>query len=147
MQRLYSLLSILILTSLLAGCAGTANAQAEEVKAVDSSTPGELPDESQSANTAQPEVLPQDSQGYGQKVFWWREGYIWNEEPEPQISVTAERLDAPATPFEDSVGTNAYASDIGSAMLTGVSFSTPGCWKVTGEYADAELSFVIWIAP
>jgi hypothetical protein len=92
-------------------------------------------------------ALPHSSQGYGQKVFWWREGYIWNEEPEPQISVTAERVDAPATPFKESTGTNAYASDIGSAMLTGVNFSTAGCWKVTGKYADAELSFVIWIAP
>jgi hypothetical protein len=86
-------------------------------------------------------------EGYGQKVFWWREGYIWNEEPEPEITVTAERLDAPATPFEESGGTNAYASDIGSAMLTGVGFSTMGCWKVTGKYKDAELSFVVWIAP
>jgi hypothetical protein len=91
--------------------------------------------------------LPLSSQGYGQKVFWWREGYIWNEEPEPEITVTSERLDAPATPFEVSGGTNAYANDIGSAMLTGVNFSTAGCWKVTGKYKDAELSFVVWIAP
>jgi hypothetical protein len=80
-------------------------------------------------------------------VFWWREGYIWNEEPEPQIAVTAERLDMPAPLFHSSVGTNAYASDIGSAMLTGVTFSTEGCWKVTGKYRNAELSFVVWIAP
>lgn len=85
--------------------------------------------------------------GYGQKVFWWREGYIWNEEPEPKITVTAERLDAPAQTFETSDGTNAYAGDIGSAMLTGVTFPTEGCWRVTGKYGNAELSFVVWIAP
>lgn len=85
--------------------------------------------------------------GYGQKVFWWREGYVWNEEPEPQIEVTAKRLDTPAPMFHSSIGTNAYASDIGSAMLTGVTFSTLGCWEVTGRYKGAALTFVVWIAP
>ena len=91
--------------------------------------------------------LPYDGNGYGQKVFWWREGYIWTEEPQPEITVTAERLDASAPSSEVSGGTNAYASDIGSAMLTGVEFPTLGCWKVTGKYKDAELSFVVWVAP
>ena len=91
--------------------------------------------------------LPKDSQGYGQKVFWWREGYVWNEGPEPEITVTAERLDASAPIFSVSGGTNAYADDIGSAMLTGVDFPTLGCWKVTGKYQEAELSFVVWVAP
>jgi hypothetical protein len=81
------------------------------------------------------------------KVFWWREGYIWNEEPEPNLIVTGERLDAEAPLLAASKATNAYASDIGSAMLVGVDFPTPGCWKITGKYQDAELSFVVWVAP
>jgi hypothetical protein len=56
-------------------------------------------------------------------------------------------LDAPAPPLIGSKGTNAYAGDIGSAMLVGVDFPTLGCWKITGQYADAELSFVVWVAP
>jgi hypothetical protein len=32
-------------------------------------------------------------------------------------------------------------------MLVGVDFPTLGCWKITGKYAGAELSFVIWVAP
>ena len=91
--------------------------------------------------------LPHDSQGYGQKVFWWREGYSWTEEPEPDITVTSERLDASAPSFSVSGGTNAYAGDIGSAMLTGVALPTLGCWRITGKYTDAELSFVVWVAP
>ena len=91
--------------------------------------------------------LPHDGKGYGQKVFWWREGYVWTEEPQPEITVTAERLDASAPVFTSSGGTNAYADDIGSAMLTGVEFPTLGCWKVTGNYKDAELSLVVWVAP
>lgn len=91
--------------------------------------------------------LPNNPSGYTQKVFWWREGYVWTEEPEPDLLVTGERLDAPAAPLVGSKGTNAYASDIGSAMLVGVDLPTLGCWKITGKYGDAELSFVVWVAP
>lgn len=92
-------------------------------------------------------ALPHNLEGYTQKVFWWREGYIWNQEPQPNLIVTGERLDAPAPPLVVSQATNAYAADIGSAMLVGVDFPTLGCWKITGKYADAELSFVVWVAP
>ena len=91
--------------------------------------------------------LPRHASGYTQKVFWWRDGYVWTEEPEPDIIVTGERLDAPAPPLVVSKGTNAYGSDIGSAMLVGVDFPTLGCWRITGNYANAELSFVVWVAP
>lgn len=92
-------------------------------------------------------ALPHNPEGYTQKIFWWREGYIWNEEPQPELTVSGERLDVAAPPLIVSRATNAYAADIGSAMLVGVDFPTLGCWKITGKYADAELSFVVWVAP
>jgi hypothetical protein len=93
------------------------------------------------------EALPHNPEGYTQKVFWWRDGYVWNEEPEPELTVTGERLDAQAAPLRASKATNASASDIGSAMLVGVDLPTLGCWKITGNYGKAELSFVVWVAP
>ena len=93
------------------------------------------------------EALPHNPQGYTQKVFWWRDGYVWTYEPEPELFVTAERLDGPAPLVNASKATNASAGDIGSAMLVGVDFPTLGCWKITGKYGDAELSFVVWLAP
>ena len=93
------------------------------------------------------EALPHNPSGYTQKVFWWREGYSVGEEPEPAITLTAERLDGKAPSVKGSKGTNASASDIGSAMLTGVDLPTLGCWKITGKYGDEELSFVVWVAP
>lgn len=87
------------------------------------------------------------SAGYTQKVPWWREGYVWTEEPEPNLVVSGERLDAKAPPLHASKATNAYAGDMGSAMLVGVDIPTAGCWKVTGKYNDAELSFVVWVVP
>lgn len=92
-------------------------------------------------------ALPHNPEGYTQKVFWWRKGYSWQDEPEPHLSVTGQRLDAPASPLSVSKATNAFAEDIGSAMLVGVDFPTLGCWEISGHYADAELSFVVWIAP
>jgi hypothetical protein len=93
------------------------------------------------------EALPYNSEGYTQKVFWWRDGYVWDQEPEPELTVTGERLDAPAPALNASKATNAFASDIGSAMLVGVDMPTLGCWKITGKYGEAELSFVVWVAP
>ncbi len=194
MQRLYSLLSILVLVSLLTGCAGVANAQSGEINAVDGiHTPTAVSEKSEvvphdppaicpvmvpqeppfiapepyspnapsadwfwhGSNSLWTEIpqdgiwygLPHNPEGYTQKVFWWREGYVWNEEPQPALTVTGERLDAAAPPLIVSRATNAYASDIGSAMLVGVDFPTLGCWKITGKYGKVELSFVVWVAP
>ena len=201
MKRLYSLLSVLILASLLGGCASSANTQSKEIKAAESSNvPADLPEESNSADSARSEIvskdppadclltvpqqpaftppapysdlgfkgefwygsnslwtavpqngiwssLPHNPEGYTQKVFWWREGYVWTDEPQPDLTVIGERLDAPAPPLNVSKATNAYADDIGSAMLVGVDFPTPGCWKITGQYKKSELSFVVWVAP
>jgi hypothetical protein len=91
--------------------------------------------------------LPHNADGYGQKILWWREGYSWTEDPTPQLTVTGRRLDAPAPPLHAHEATNAYAEDIGSAMLVGVSFPTPGCWEITGKVRDQELSFVVWVQP
>jgi hypothetical protein len=90
--------------------------------------------------------LPHNPEGYTQKIFWWRVGYAWNEEPQPEFKVSGERLDAKAPPLIVSDATNAFADDIGSAMLVGVDFPTLGCWKITGQHKDTELSFVIWVA-
>ena len=91
--------------------------------------------------------LPHNPEGYSQKIVWWREGYVWTEEPQPDLTMTGERLDAKAPPLKTYPASNAYAADIGSAMMTGVDFPTLGCWMITGEYHDAELSFVVWVAP
>ena len=93
------------------------------------------------------EALPHNPAGYTQKVFWWREGYSSSEEPEPALTVTAERLDGQAPSVTGLKATNASAGDIGSAMLVGVDLPTLGCWKITGKYGGSELSLVVWVAP
>lgn len=91
--------------------------------------------------------LPKNLAGYTQKVFWWRDGYVWTDEPQLALTATGRRLDASAPPLVVSRATNAFHEDFQSAMLIGVDFPTLGCWEITGRHAGAELSFVVWVAP
>ena len=91
--------------------------------------------------------LPDNPKGYTQKIPWWREGSVWDEEPLPPLVVTGERLDGEAPPLNASAANGSYAVDMGSAMMMGVDFPTLGCWKITGKYQNDELSFVVWVAP
>ncbi len=92
-------------------------------------------------------ALPHNPEGYTQKLIWGRKGYSWKEEPEPQLTVTGRRIDAPAPPLRVGKATNVSAGDIGSAMMVGVDFPTLGCWEISGRYKEAELSFVVWVLP
>jgi hypothetical protein len=91
--------------------------------------------------------LPLNPEGYTQKIMWWSDRFVLQDELEPALVVTGERLDAKAPPLKFYRATNAFADDIGEAMLTGVDFPTHGCWKITGEYKEASLIFYVWIAP
>jgi len=97
-------------------------------------------------------MLPDDGTwqqlAYGEKLFWWREGYTGSEEPQPELAVTARRLDgqAPAA-HSGPLATNAYHSDFHWAMLVGMQVATSGCWQITGHYQGHELSFVVWVGP
>jgi len=91
--------------------------------------------------------LPHNPEGYTQKIFWWSDLFSLKDEPEPELTATGQRLDAKAPPLNVSKATNAYGGDIGESMLVGVDFPTLGCWKIVGKYKDAELSFVVWVAP
>ncbi|MGZ9222919.1 MAG: hypothetical protein ACXW4Q_12495 [Anaerolineales bacterium] len=90
--------------------------------------------------------LPHNPEGYTQKIFWWSDLFSLKDELGPELVVTSERLDAEAPPLQASKATNASAADIGSAMLVGVDFPTAGCWKITGQYKNSELSFIVWVA-
>lgn len=91
--------------------------------------------------------LPHTSQGYSQKIMWWSSMFVLRDEPEPALIVFGHRLDAEGQQFEAEGATNAYAEDIGDAMLTGVSIPTKGCWEITGQYKKTGLTFVVWVAP
>lgn len=79
---------------------------------------------------------------YSDKLWWWREGYVWTEEPVPELSVVARRLDGDAPEVRVDQSTNALVAENVSLMLNGLGFPTPGCWEVTGTYHGKSLTFV-----
>ncbi len=93
--------------------------------------------------------LPHNDDGYGQKLFVWRVGYDPTAEPQPRLAVSGRRLDSDASPLIGHVPTtHAFGPNIHSAMVTGITFPTAGCWEVTATYTPAEggsaaLTFVV----
>jgi hypothetical protein len=85
--------------------------------------------------------------GYSQKIFWWSQHFHVTEDPSPPLRVIIERLDVASSPVVASQEATNASADFGTAMLTGVNLPTLGCWKITGEYTAAELSFTVWVAP
>jgi hypothetical protein len=85
--------------------------------------------------------LPQSAAGLTQKTFWWSADWAPTGQPEPAITITGHRLDAPGS-FSFGPGTIASA-DFGTAMLVGIDVPTTGCWEITGRYRTATLSFTV----
>ena len=85
--------------------------------------------------------------GLRQKVFWWSDGYNWVQNSKPDLIVTGRRLDGDAPAFANAKATNAYADDIGSAMLTGLDVPTHGCWEITAHYKGRTLTLVVLLEP
>jgi hypothetical protein len=82
----------------------------------------------------------------GEKTFWWSANFSISTEPEPDIEVTARRLDGEKT-YEARQTTHGMRDDIGSFMLVGVTLPEPGCWEISASYHGAPLSYVIWVGP
>jgi len=81
-----------------------------------------------------------------QKTFWWSAAWKPDDEPQPAITVTGTQLDGDRSFVTGDPGTNASA-DFGTAMLVGVEVPADGCWRITGEYRGATLSYVVWVGP
>jgi len=79
------------------------------------------------------------------KLFWWREGYDPHHELKPSLIVTAKQLDGTGQVKLDNA-TNAVRAGV-PAMLVLIDVPTEGCWQVTANYADASLSYVVWVGP
>jgi len=87
--------------------------------------------------------LPYERGVYVQKVFWWRDGYDWRSETAPQLVVAGAHVAGTGKTLVASRATNAFSPDIGSAMLVLIQMPAPGCWKITGDYKESQLTFVV----
>jgi hypothetical protein len=82
----------------------------------------------------------------GEKLFLWQEGYDRRTVSEPDILVTAKRLDAEA-PVVTSWGRTNAGIDHVAATLTGIAIPTAGCWEITAQHDGHVLSFVVSVLP
>lgn len=90
--------------------------------------------------------LPQDEDGYVQKTVFWHEGFDAISEPQPDLVVSGHRLDAPAPTFIFSDATHGW-DETGNFILTGIRIPIEGCWEITAEYKNAQLTYVVEVIP
>jgi hypothetical protein len=69
----------------------------------------------------------------GVKFAWWRIAH-------GDLSVETRRLDAAAVPLPADVPSG--YGDVG-LQVSGLNFSTPGCWQVSGTVVGKTLTFVV----
>lgn len=82
------------------------------------------------------------SKNYGDKFWWWRQGYNARKETKPKLTISATKLDGQAPPVLVTDTTHGYG-DNWDAMLTGMEFPTHGCWEVIGKYQGHELKITL----
>src|SRR5262249_47511478 len=85
---------------------------------------------------------------YGTKLTYWRRGFDWRKEMEPQLVIHARRLDRDA-PVIDVAHANAVfvTGRAAAAMMTAIDIPTAGCWEITAKYKTQALSFVVSVQP
>jgi hypothetical protein len=82
---------------------------------------------------------------YRDKFWWWRRGFDARAEWQPDLVISAVRLDGPASHFELARVTTGYG-DEWDAMLFGMEFPSAGCWEVRGTYNGVqELTVVLQV--
>jgi hypothetical protein len=90
--------------------------------------------------------LPERDGVLGQRVFLWSiHQRSPAEESFPDVTMTAQRLDADAPVATSDWASNGQRSDLGFFMVTGVGVPTAGCWEITAKYRGASLSWVVLV--
>jgi len=75
---------------------------------------------------------------YSNKLPW--DGiFSFNDGP---LKVTGKRLDGPALKFTEIEPISGER-----ALVGGISIPVFGCWEITGQYRNQELSFIVWVTP
>lgn len=77
------------------------------------------------------------------KFWWWKRGYEAVKEPRPPLTVTASLVDDRSVSTKPFV-TNAYGKDW-NAILVGMEFPEPGCWRVLGTSGQENLKIILYV--
>jgi hypothetical protein len=84
---------------------------------------------------------------YSNKLPWFRLHPAFSENDGP-LTITGKRLDGPSPSFTEIFLSNAFSRDDDNAMIMGgIEIPAFGCWEITGQYKDQQLTFTAWVAP
>jgi hypothetical protein len=81
------------------------------------------------------------------KLVYWRRGFDWRKEPEPELIVIAKRLDREAPPVAAYPAHAVFVTTERPGMMTGIDIPSTGCWELTAQYGSQRLSFVVSVQP
>jgi hypothetical protein len=86
--------------------------------------------------------------GYRTKLTYWRTGFNWRTELEQELIVIAKRIDREAPPVAAAPAHVVFVTGgQPAAMMTEIDIPTTGCWRLTAQYRDQKLSFVVSVQP
>lgn len=68
--------------------------------------------------------------------------WAWYRHASGTLTITGKRLDAPADLLRAEIPTGYGDSGF---QVSGIVFSGPGCWEITGTVAETDLTFVVWV--
>lgn len=72
----------------------------------------------------------------------WDKFLYWGSSGDEGIEITGHRLDADAPPLISE----GIEPDISGGLATMITFPTTGCWEVTADRGDIQLTFVMLVA-
>ena len=79
---------------------------------------------------------------YDNKLPWFR---MPSSGKDGLLTVTGKRIDGAPPSFTETEDSSAFPH--GPMIMGGISIPVFGCWEITGDFKDRELSFVVWVAP
>jgi hypothetical protein len=77
--------------------------------------------------------------GYVTKLIFWSRAFDSRKEHEPQLILTAKRLDGDAPQIAQVAGVTVFVLGKPGIMI-GVHIPTPGCWEVSTHYHETTVT-------
>jgi hypothetical protein len=91
----------------------------------------------------------------GGKLPFFRQGFVWNKDGRPILTVVARRLDGEGPLVWSGPAGSGFMEGQGLEgmfMVTGIDIPSSGCWEIGAHYVDPggkvqTLAYTVWVEP
>jgi hypothetical protein len=92
----------------------------------------------------------------GGKLPFFRQGFVWNKDVRPVLTVVARRLDGKGPLVWSGPAGSGFMEGQGLAgmfMVTGKDIPSSGCWEIGAHYVESGrgkvhiLAYTVWVEP